>query len=64
METNAFECRDWTSSEFSNLLDDPLDLTSIMLKPRGIGFLPRAKFYADHVPRTVSRRPRTWSLCI
>jgi hypothetical protein len=53
-----FDAKDWASSEFGHL-DDVEELPPNMPKPRGQGFVIRAKVDADHASDSVTRRSRT-----
>lgn len=58
VDTNQFELRDWTTSEFGHIDGKEL-VPSNMPQPRGVGFVRRAKVDADHAADSVTRRSRT-----
>jgi len=51
---SEFERKDWTSSEFGHI-DGIEEIPKNMPKPRGLGFVIRAKVDADHASDTVTR---------
>jgi hypothetical protein len=53
-----FELQDWTSSEFGHVQGRE-EIPSNMPEPRGLGFVIRAKVYADHASDTTTQRSRT-----
>ena len=58
VDENDFERRDWASSEFGHV-EGKEEFPTKMTKPRGHGFIMRAKVDADHASDTVSRRSKT-----
>jgi hypothetical protein len=58
IDEEAFEKKDWTSSEFGHL-QGVEELPPNMPDPRGQGFVMWAEVDADHAADTVSRRSRT-----
>ena len=58
VEYDAFEQRDWTSSEFGTVQGKE-EIPSNMPEPRGQGFTMRAKVNADHASDTITRCSRT-----
>jgi len=53
IDENAFQKRDWTSSEFGHLQGSEV-LPQNMPEPRGLGFTISAKVNADHASDTVT----------
>jgi hypothetical protein len=53
-----FQKRDWASSEFGHVIGEEV-LPPNAPKPRGMGFVIRAKVDADHAGDTTTRRSRT-----
>ena len=58
VEQDAFEQRDWTSSEFGTVQGKE-EVPSNMPEPKGLGFIMRAKVDADHASDTMTRCSRT-----
>ena len=54
----AFERKDWSTSEFGHL-EGAEQVPSNAPKPRGFGFVIRAKVDADHATNTVTRKSRS-----
>ena len=58
IDENAFEMKDWTTSEFGHIQGKE-EIPSNMPQPRGTRFVISALVDADHASDTVSRRSRT-----
>ena len=59
VDASEFERRHWTSIQFGYILQEGVELMSRMTQPRGVGFVTRATFDAEHTSNTVTRRSRT-----
>ncbi len=57
IDASQFERRDWTTSEVTEDLEEPLP--SNMPEPRGFGFTMRSYVDADHATDTMIRKSRT-----
>ena len=58
IDQNAFERRDWSTSEFGNV-EGKENMPPNRPVERGFGFIMRANVDADHATDTVTRRSRT-----